>query len=80
MASDICSKIYELSSLNWENIFSNLIWMNNYKSNSSINTLTANVYNKFYNTGDLNFTKYDLCNFIKQELSSDDTFYGRFYR
>ena len=54
--------------------------MNNYKSNSSINTLTANVYNKFYNTGDLNFTKYDLCNFIKQELSSNDTFYGRFYR
>jgi hypothetical protein len=81
MVIQACSDIYELSSLNWENIFSNLIWMNRYKSDSSINTLTSNVYNKFYsNTDNLNFTKYDICNFIKQELSSDDTFYGRFYR
>jgi hypothetical protein len=83
LAISVCSNIEALPSIdNWDDVLRELNWMTNYKSDYSVGVLTANIYNKFYKDipSSCELTKYNLCNTIKSELSSDDTFYGRFYR
>ena len=81
MASDICESISRLRSLEWSSVSAYLAELDKYKPDRSVDKACSCVYDACYKGRALsNITLQDVRNAVQQALSSDETFYGRFYR
>jgi len=81
LAIDARAAVEKLDSLEWSKVSPIIESMSIYKGMASTQRLSAELFGELYDGKPLSsVTKYGLCRSISQHLSSDDTFYGRFYR